>query len=107
MSGTGGFYVPQPAAPRAVWAAAAVTDGSGVATFTYPAGLFTAAPVAAVEIQGGNGNAKFHKITSNTPAGCTVQVLQAAGVTLLGIGVLAASVPEAGVTVHLHATTAG
>jgi hypothetical protein len=90
-----------------VWAGTAVTDAAGVATFTYPAGRFTAPPVAAVEIQGGNGNAKFHKISAHSAAATSVLVQAAAGVTVLGLGVLAVAAPEAGVTVHLHATTAG
>jgi len=90
-----------------MWSGTAVTDGGGNATFNFPVGLFAAPPVVTVEVQGGNGNAKLHKITALSAASCTVNVVQSAGVTLLGIGVLAVATPEAGVTVHVHAMPAG
>ncbi|MGA5202804.1 hypothetical protein [Streptomyces variegatus] len=82
--------------------ATAVTDGNGNAVFAWPAGAFAAPPVVTVAIQG-PAAFRSHSITANTAASTTVNVLAAAGVTLLGIGVLAAGSPAAGVTVHAHA----
>lgn len=104
MAGTASSYTP-PQRPQ--WLGTAVTDGAGVATFNFPAGRFTAAPVVAVALQGGNGNAKFHIVTANSNTQAKVTVRQAAGVTVLSIGVLASAVVEAGVTVHLVAGDAG
>lgn len=83
-----------------------MTNGSGLATFVFPVGRFTTPPVVTVGLQAAAGF-RSHRITAVTPAGATVEVLQAAGVTLLGIGVLAAGAAAAGVTVHLHAQAAG
>ncbi|MFF0401740.1 hypothetical protein ACFYSJ_39460 [Streptomyces sp. NPDC005248] len=44
------------------------------------------------------------RITANGPGSTTVHVDRSAGITLLGIGVLAVATPAAGVTVHVHAT---
>lgn len=79
-----------------------VTDGSGNITFAWPPGSFTAPPVVTVAVQAGAGF-RSATVTSNTAAATTVNVQQAGGVTLLGIGVLAVGTPAAGVTVHAHA----
>lgn len=97
--GTSGDYA-EP--PRRVEEATATTDGSGNVTFSWPAGAFTAAPVVTVALQAGAGFYS-HRITANSAGATTVNVLAAAGVTLLGIGVLAAGAPASGVTVHAHA----
>lgn len=90
-----------------MWSGTATTNAAGLAAFVFPAGLFTAPTVVATEIQGGTSNAKMHKLTALSSAGATVQVLSAAGVTVLGVGVLATAQPESGVIVHLVATEAG
>lgn len=82
--------------------ATAVTDGSGIATFNWPAGAFAAPPVVSIALEAGAGF-RSARIASNTAAQTTVHVLTAAGVTLLGIGVLAAGTNASGVTVHAHA----
>lgn len=107
MTGTAGSYSPPAPAVRPVWRGTAVSAANGVATFTYPVGRFTAPPVLAVAIESANTNMKTHRVLSNTALGATVLVLAAAGVTLLGIGVLAVGAAEAGATVHLHAGDAG
>jgi hypothetical protein len=82
--------------------ATGVTDGSGNVTFAWPAGAFSAPPVVTIGVQGASGF-RAHSITANSAASTTVNVLASAGVTLLGIGVLAVGTPAAGVTVHAHA----
>jgi hypothetical protein len=82
-----------------------VTDANGVATFTWPAGAFVVPPVVTVAMEAGAGF-RSARIASNTAGQTTVHVLQASGVTLLGIGVLAAGTNAAGVTVHATATAA-
>jgi hypothetical protein len=98
MSTAGDYEAPQRREERAT----AVTDSSGNAVFAWPAGAFAAPPVVTVGIQGPAGF-RSHSITANTATQTTINVLAAAGVTLLGIGVLAAGAPAAGVTVHAHA----
>lgn len=85
--------------------ARAVTDADGNAVFTWPVGAFTAPPVVGVEVEAGPGF-RSARIVANTAASTTVSVLAAAGVTLLGIGVLAAGQPAVGVTVHAVAVAA-
>ena len=85
--------------------ATGVTDGSGNVTFAWPAGAFTAPPVVTVGIAGASVF-RSHSITANSAASTTVNVLASAGVTLLGIGVLAVGAPASGVVVHAHAFAA-
>ncbi len=98
MSTAGDYEVPQ----RRIERATAVTDGSGNAVFTWPAGAFSAPPVVTVAVQGAVGF-RSHTITANSAASTTVNILGAPIVSLLGIQILAASVPAPGVTVHAHA----
>lgn len=97
---TGGDYE---APPRQQEHRTAVTNGSGNAVVTWPAGVFAAAPVVTIAVQAGAG---FYsaRVAANSATSTTVHVVQAAGVTLLGIGVLAAGVAASGVTVHVTAT---
>ncbi|MER6557883.1 hypothetical protein ABT300_08970 [Streptomyces sp. NPDC001027] len=88
---------------RQVERAKAVTDGNGIATFNWPAGAFAGPPVVALAVETGAGF-RSARIASNTAAQTTVHVLAATGVTLLGIGVLAAGANAPGVTVHATAT---
>ncbi|MET9040889.1 hypothetical protein [Streptomyces mirabilis] len=97
---TAGRYTP--ASPR-VERATGVTDGSGNVTFPWPAGAFSASPVVTIGVQGASAF-RSHAISANSATSTTVNVLVSAGVTLLGIGVLAVGAPAAGVTVHAHAT---
>ncbi|MEU9576310.1 hypothetical protein [Streptomyces chilikensis] len=101
MSTSGDYEVPQRREERVT----AVTDGDGVATFNWPAGAFSGPPVVTLAVEAGAGF-RSARIASNTATQTTVHVLAAAGVTLLGIGVLAAGVNAPGVTVHAHATAA-
>ncbi|WP_405759438.1 hypothetical protein OG234_13175 [Streptomyces sp. NBC_01420] len=80
-----------------------MTDGSGNVVFTWPAGAFSAPPVVTVTPQGTAGF-RSCAITANSAASTTVNVQASAGITLLGIGVLAVGAPASGVTVHAHAT---
>ena len=98
MATAGDYEAPQRRQERAT----AVTDGNGIATFAWPAGAFAAPPVVTVAVEAGAGF-RSARISSNTAAQTTVHVLAAAGVTLLGIGVLAAGANAPGVTVHAHA----
>lgn len=101
MSTEGAYVRPSPRIERAT----GVTDGSGNVVFTWPAGAFSVPPVVTIGLQG-TGVMRSHAITANSATSTTVNVLAAAGVTLLGIGVLAVGAPAAGVTVHAHATAA-
>ncbi|MFD5570479.1 hypothetical protein [Streptomyces cadmiisoli] len=83
--------------------ATGVTDASGNVTFNWPAGTFSVPPVVTIGIQGAVGF-RSHTITANSATATTVNILGAPVVSLLGIQILAASVPAAGVTVHAHAT---
>ncbi|MEW2568312.1 hypothetical protein [Streptomyces sp. NPDC047070] len=99
MSGThGDYHAPAVTEVRQT----VVTDGSGNATFNWPPGTFSAPPVVTVALQGAAGF-RSHTITANTAASTTVNVLGAPVVSLLGIQILAASIPAPGITVHAHA----
>ncbi|MGW6391219.1 hypothetical protein ACWFR1_12120 [Streptomyces sp. NPDC055103] len=63
---------------------------------------FAAPPVVTASVQAGDGFRSV-RIAANSAASTTVHVDASAGVTLLGIGVLAVGAPAAGVTVHVHA----
>lgn len=98
----------RPVGSRPGFAATAVTNGSGDAVFTFPAGLFPAAPVAAAAIQAADSqNPIDYRITGLTATGCTVRCRQSPIVVVLSLSVVGASAPIAGVTVHLVATPAG
>ncbi|MDX2813440.1 hypothetical protein PV410_12885 [Streptomyces sp. PA03-5A] len=96
---THGYYSPP---GGRVERATGTTDANGNVTFTWPAGAFAVAPVVTLGMEGTAGF-RSARITANSAASTTVHVLQAAGVTLLGIGVLAAGVNAPGVVVHAHA----
>lgn len=98
MATAGDYEAP----PRRVERATAVTDGSGNAVFTWPAGAFAAPPVVTVSVQAAAGM-RSPTITANSATSTTVHVLGAPVVSLLGIQILAASVPASGVTVHAQA----
>jgi hypothetical protein len=98
MATSGDYTAPTPHVERAT----AVTDSNGVATFNWPAGAFPAPPVVTVALEAGAGF-RSSRISANTAAQTQVTVLASAGVTVLGIGVLAVGTPAAGVTVHAHA----
>jgi hypothetical protein len=98
MSTAGDYEAPARREERAT----AITGSNGVATFNWPAGAFAAPPVVTIAVEAGDGF-RSARIASNTAAQTTVHVLAAAGVTLLGVGVLAAGANAPGVTVHAHA----
>lgn len=98
MGTQGNSQTPGPRIARAT----GVTDGSGNVTFTWPAGTFATPPVVTFAVAAGAGF-RSARIAANSATSTTVNVLASAGVTLLGIGVLAAGVPASGVTVHAAA----
>lgn len=95
---------------RAFFAGSGVTDAAGNITFTFPAGTFTVPPVVAAAFQGAaSASPVDYRVTALTAVGCTINVRQslATVVALIGLTILAASVPLAGATIHLMATAAG
>lgn len=114
MSGTvGSAGIPGPAGPRGLPGdpapagphmerTTAVTDSSGQATFTWPAGAFTSPPVVALGVEAAAG-LRSVQIISNTAAQTVVQATGVAVVELLGIQVLTIGGAAAGITVHAHA----
>lgn len=102
--GTAGHYTPpSPPAPRRE-RARVVTNSSGdaVATWSPP---FDAPPIITATVEVGDGFRSL-RVAANTSTTTTVHVDVSAGVTLLGIGVLAVGAPASGVTVHLMAEEA-
>lgn len=82
----------------------AQTNTSGVYTWTFPAGTFSATPVigVAVEDTSGSGASWGHVVTAVSSTSMTVQLTKTTAVTILGISVLGiASSPQA--FVHLTA----
>ncbi|NEA39273.1 hypothetical protein [Streptomyces sp. SID11385] len=96
---THGHYAP-PA--RRVDRAVGVTGSGGDVTFTWSP-PFDAPPVIEATVQAGAGFRSL-RIAANTGGSTTVHVDVSAGVTLLGIGVLAVGAAASGVTVHCTAT---
>lgn len=79
----------------------AVTDGAGQAVIAWSP-PFAAPPVVTLAVQAGGGFRSV-RITSNAASATTIQADGAAVVELLGISLLAAALPAAGVTVHVQA----
>lgn len=97
-------------ATRSIFAATGVTAAGGVVTFTFPTGLFAAAPVVDIAFQGAASPSPVdYRITALTATSCTITVNQslATVIALLGLSLLAASTPLVGATIHLIATSAG
>jgi hypothetical protein len=95
---------------RTFFAANGVTDGAGNVVFNFPAGLFAVAPVVGVAFQGAaSASPVDYRITAVSAASVTINVRQslATVVALIGLTILAASVPLAGATIHLIATPSG
>ncbi|WP_327415393.1 hypothetical protein [Streptomyces sp. NBC_01233] len=83
--------------------ATGVTDANGNVTFNWPAGTFSVPPVVTVALQAAAGF-RSATVTANSATATTVNVLGAPVVSLLGIQILAASIPAPSITVHVHAT---
>ncbi len=93
---------------RPAFRATAVSDASGNATFTFPAGLFPAAPVAVATQQfAASQNPIDLRIVTLTATSCVVNVKQSPTLVVLSLSVLGVAANIAGVTVHLVATPAG
>lgn len=98
----------RPVGSRPSFAGTAVTDGSGNAVFTFPAGLFPAAPVVVQGLQVAAANDVIEsRVTALTATSCTVNVRRSPVVTVLAVSVLGAPAALSGATVHLLATPAG
>lgn len=96
------------AGAKASFAGTAVTDAGGNAVFTFPAGLFPAAPVVEASVQATAGaNPIDYRVTAVSATGATVHVRQSPTLVVLSLSVLGVSAPLAGVTVHLAATLPG
>lgn len=95
---------------RAFFAATGVTNAAGDVTFAFPVGLFSVAPVIDLAFQGAaNASPVDYRITALSATSCTVNVRQslATVIALLGLTLLAASLPLSGATIHLIATSPG
>lgn len=103
-------WVAKSSGARPFYAATGVTDGAGNVTFTFPVGMFTAAPVVDIAFQGAASPSPVDfRITAISAASVTINVRQslATVVALIGLTILAASVNLAGATMHVMATPAG
>ena len=93
---------------RAFYAASAVSDASGNATFSFPAGVFSSPPKVAASLQAAASNQPIdYRIVTLTATQCVVNVRQSPVLVVLSLSVLGVSAPLAGATVHLFATPAG
>lgn len=98
----------RPLGNRPSWAGTAVTNASGDAVFTFPAGLFASAPVVAATFATADSqNPIDFRVTAVSATSCTVRLRQSPIVVVLSLSVVGASAPVAGVTVNLIATPAG
>lgn len=89
--------------------ATGTTDASGNVTFSMSAASFAAAPVVAASLQASVTGATDVRVTALTATSCTVNVRQAAGISVALLGLTLLGVPAAlpGVTVHILAAPAG
>jgi hypothetical protein len=85
----------------------AVTDAAGNATFSLAGAGFGSAPVVTTTVQTPSTGSIDVKVTALTAVSCTVNVRQAAIVTVVAVSVLGAPAPLVGATVHLHAFVPG
>lgn len=95
---------------RAFFSGTGVTDAAGNVTFAFPAGLFAAAPVVTATPQAASSNSPIDvRVTALSATSCTVNVRQAAvvSVALIGLSVLVGTTVAPGVTIHLIGTPAG
>lgn len=95
---------------RPAFVATAVTDGSGNATFNFPAGLFSVPPVVTAQIQTAAGTDLCDfRITTLTNLQCVINVKHSTSiaVALLGLTILLSPVNLVGVTMHVIAAPAG
>lgn len=93
---------------RAFFAGTAVSSAGGDAVFNFPAGTFAVAPVVDAAIQFPDSpNPIDFRVIALTNLSCTIRVRQSPALIILSLSVLGISVPLAGVTVHLIATSAG
>lgn len=95
---------PGPPGEPGVRRAVAVTGPDGRAELLWP-GL-TATPVVTLGLEASSGAARSARIVDSGPDRTVVEVRGASVVELLGIQVLGAMVPVAGVTVHGMAAAA-
>lgn len=102
-------WVVAPTAARRVYAATAVTDGSGNLTLSFGT-PFSAAPVVTVAYQGAaSPDPVDYRITAVSAASVSIHVRRspATAIALLGLTLLGASVPLAGATMHVVAIEPG
>ena len=98
----------RPTGARPLFAGAAVSDASGNATFTFPAGLFPAPPVVSTAVQfPASQNPLDYRVTTLTATSCVVNVKQSPTLVVLSLSVLGLAANIAGVTVHLLAVPKG
>jgi hypothetical protein len=91
---------------RRVFSDSGVTDGAGNVTFTFTP-PFPTVPVITNVLQTALADATEARVTALSTSSVTFNVRRSPAVVILGISVLSASVPAAGVTVHCDATEAG
>jgi hypothetical protein len=102
------WLVVPPSGQRQFYAGTAVTNASGDAVFTFPAGRFPTAPTVSAGIQFAAGsNPIDYRVTALSATSCTVNVRQSPTLVVLSLSVLGVAAPLAGATVHLHALEAG
>lgn len=94
---------------RRVFAATGTTDASGNVTFNFGT-AFPAPPVVSVAFQGAaSASPVDYRVTAISTTSVTINVRQSAAtvIALLGLTLLAASLPLSGATIHLIAVEAG
>lgn len=105
MAETAGCQDKTGPAARHSFAGKGVTDASGNVTFNFVT-PFPTVPVVTIGSEG-NVNVSEARITALTVNSCTINVRGSAVIVILGINVLGAPAPIAGVTVHIAAQEAG
>lgn len=84
-----------------------VTDADGSVTFNMATATFAAAPVITHAVQTALADLTECRISALSAASVTFNVRRSPAITLLGVAVVQAPQPAAGVTVHCHAVEPG
>lgn len=93
----------------AEWSGEALSNASGLATFTFPPGLFIGAlPIITATLLAGNdAQTYFVQVISVTLLGCVVEVTRAGSVNIVGIGAMGPPTAVPNVLIEVHARARG
>jgi hypothetical protein len=107
MSTSGHYHIPAiPETPA--WAGEGVTDANGLLTLAFPAGRFSAAPVAEISRRGASSTTQYeYSVTAISATSISIAARKSTPVVVLTISVLGSSVVANAETLSVIARKAG